>query len=387
VSTSTSADIVICDAGIAGIAAAYSLAEALPDADILLVDRLPPMSLTSVKSGELYRNWWPDNTLARWIHHSIEMMEAHARASHNRFHMNRRGYAFVHTTAAGVEAARQSVERFASLGIGPARVHDGSREFAYQPPAPDGVKGQPDGVDLLLDPDLIRQHYPYVTPDATAIVHARRGGWFSAQQFGLYLLELAKARGVRELRAEVVDVQQGGRGVSAIRVNGPQGTQRVETRTVVNAAGPFFGRVAALLDIQLPVQAILHRLVVMPDSLGIIPRGAPFTILMDGQRLDWTAEEAARRDRLTASGFGWAGLTTPHPKTRNGSQPSPPNSRRSCCVVRRGWCRAWRVTWARLPARWLRTAATTSRRMKTCRWSGHPAWTAYSCWVRCQATV
>lgn len=326
---SPSADIVICGAGIAGIAAAYSLSAAHPNADVLLVDKLPPMSLTSVKSGELYRNWWPDGTMARWIHRSIEMMEAHARASDNRFHVNRRGYAFVYTTDEGIEAARRSVEEFAALGIGEARLHDGSHAHPYHPPAPDGFEGQPDGVDLLLDPDLIRQHFPFVTPEARAIVHARRCGWFSARQFGLYLLERAKARGVRELRAEVVGLERDAQGVSAVRVAGPDGPGRIETRAVVDAAGPFFGRVAALLDLDLPVHAILHRLVVMPDSAAVIPRGAPFTILVDGQTLDWSEEEVAHWK--AEPGYQW--LLDPFPGALHVRPEGPFDSQ----WIRLGW--------------------------------------------------
>jgi cysteine synthase len=51
------ADIVICGAGIAGIATAHVLATRYDRSDILIVDPRPPMSLTSAASGENYRNW------------------------------------------------------------------------------------------------------------------------------------------------------------------------------------------------------------------------------------------------------------------------------------------------------------------------------------------
>jgi glycine/D-amino acid oxidase-like deaminating enzyme len=288
---SQSADVIICGAGIAGIAAAYSIKQAQPYADVLLVDKLPPMSLTSIKSGELYRNWWLDETMAHWIQKSIEMMEAHARKSHNRFHMNRRGYAFVYTSKNGVKAARQSVEQFGNFGIGPVRVHDSAKSVLYQPVSPHGFDDQPDGVDFLLDQELIRRHFPYITEDARAVIHARRCGWFSAQQFGLYLLELAKALGLKELRGEIIDIEQDGHGIKAVEVQHKDGTTRVETRTVINAAGPFFAHLAFLVGLELPVYSVLHQLVVMPDPLRVIPREAPFTILADSQTLDWTQAE------------------------------------------------------------------------------------------------
>ncbi len=54
-----STNVLICGAGIAGISAAYHLAVRHGVKDILLVDERAPLSLTSDKSTECYRNWWP----------------------------------------------------------------------------------------------------------------------------------------------------------------------------------------------------------------------------------------------------------------------------------------------------------------------------------------
>ena len=61
----TTADVVICGAGIAGVAAAYHLAVRRGVTDVVLVDERPPLSLTSDKSTECYRNWWP-GPATRW---------------------------------------------------------------------------------------------------------------------------------------------------------------------------------------------------------------------------------------------------------------------------------------------------------------------------------
>ncbi|MFN2121220.1 MAG: FAD-dependent oxidoreductase, partial [Anaerolineales bacterium] len=86
--------IVICGAGIAGVSAAYHLSRAGLQ-DILLVDRLPPLTLTSDHSTECYRNWWPDPELAALIDRSIDLMEGLANESNNAIRMNRRGYLYV----------------------------------------------------------------------------------------------------------------------------------------------------------------------------------------------------------------------------------------------------------------------------------------------------
>src|SRR6185436_8910520 len=119
--------IVICGAGIAGVAAAYYLAVEYGHDDVVLIEAGHPLSLTSDKSTEAYRNWWPgpDQAMTAFMNRSIDLIEALARATDNRIAMNRRGYLFATaepSTAAGLEALALTAER---LGSGPLRVHAG----------------------------------------------------------------------------------------------------------------------------------------------------------------------------------------------------------------------------------------------------------------------
>src|SRR5438046_9727046 len=115
------AEVVICGAGIAGISAAYHLTVRHGLRDVVLVDHQPPLSVTSDKSTECYRNWWPGpgDAMVRLMNRSIDLLEELARESGNVFRMNRRGYAFV--TADPARSAefvgRASVS--ARLGAGP----------------------------------------------------------------------------------------------------------------------------------------------------------------------------------------------------------------------------------------------------------------------------
>src|SRR2546429_2973204 len=90
------AEVVICGAGIAGIAAAYHLAVRRGLTDVVIVDERPPLSLTSDKSTECYRNWWPGpgDDMVALMNRSIDLLEELARESGNVFRMNRRGYLF-----------------------------------------------------------------------------------------------------------------------------------------------------------------------------------------------------------------------------------------------------------------------------------------------------
>ena len=100
--------MVICGAGILGISAAYHLAVVQGVRDVLLIDERPPLTLTSDKSTECYRNWWPGpgDAMVRLMDRSIDLMDEMARESANAFHLNRRGYLYLTTEPTGLDALR-----------------------------------------------------------------------------------------------------------------------------------------------------------------------------------------------------------------------------------------------------------------------------------------
>src|SRR5512142_497196 len=93
--SNSTADVVICGAGIAGVSAAYHLA-VRHGLRVTLVDERPALSLTSVHSTECYRNWWPgpDGAMVGLMNRSIDLLEDLARETGNSFHLNRRGYLY-----------------------------------------------------------------------------------------------------------------------------------------------------------------------------------------------------------------------------------------------------------------------------------------------------
>jgi glycine/D-amino acid oxidase-like deaminating enzyme len=106
----SSYDVVICGAGIAGVAAADALTAR--GASVLLVDERPPLSLTSDKSSECYRNWWPgpDNAMVALMNRSIDHIEALARETQNAIALNRRGYLYITTDPAQTAQLQQAGE-------------------------------------------------------------------------------------------------------------------------------------------------------------------------------------------------------------------------------------------------------------------------------------
>jgi sarcosine oxidase subunit beta len=297
----STADVVICGAGIAGIAAAWQLAAVHRVGRVVLVDERPPLSLTSDKSTEAYRNWWPgpDDAMVRLMSRSLDLLEALADASDNVFRMNRRGYLYATADPARARTLLETAAQAEAQGAGPCRRHSGGPGVpAYQPAPAQGYRGQPTGADVLTGPALVQRHFPCVTPRAVAALHARRCGWLSGQQLGMHLLELARAAGARLVTGRVEAVEVAAGRVAAVRLAGPHGVQRVATGAFVDAAGPFVGDVAALLGVTLPVYAERHLKIAFEDHLGVVPRDAPLLIWEDPQALGWDTDERAE---LTAS--------------------------------------------------------------------------------------
>jgi glycine/D-amino acid oxidase-like deaminating enzyme len=293
----STADIVICGAGIAGIATAYHLVVKHGLKEVVLMDQQQPLSLTSNRSFECYRNWYPGpgNALVSLMNRSIDLMEGLAHETDNLFKLSRRGYLYATATPEGTALFQQTAEEAASLGAGPVRYHTGQAgEVAYQPALPYGFMDQPTGSDLILDPNLIRRYFPYLSAETVAVLHARRCGWLRGQQYGLYLLQQAQAHGLKLVQGRVESVKVEGGRVHSVSWGDSSGSHMLSTRTLINAAGPGQQRVAQMLGVELPIFCERHMTVIFNDHLGVIPREAPLMIWVDPVWLTWPEEKRLR---------------------------------------------------------------------------------------------
>ena len=298
------AEVVICGAGIAGISVAWQLAVKHGMKNVVLVDERSPMTLTSDKSTEAYRNWWPgpNDAMVGMMNRSIDLLEEMAIESDNRLLMNRRGYLYATADSERIEAMRTSGVLASSYGAGPLRIHaGGSGGPDYRPAPAEGWQDQPDGADLILNEGLLRETFPYLSRDTVAILHARRCGWFSGQQLGILQLEQARAAGVEVIEGRVEWIETTGGRVSAVQIGTSGEVVTVNTPRIVNAAGPLLHDVGIQLGLELPVFSELHLKVSIEDHLGVVPREAPFLIWEDPQNIEWSEEE---REFLSESGDG-----------------------------------------------------------------------------------
>ncbi|MBC8505031.1 MAG: FAD-binding oxidoreductase [Anaerolineales bacterium] len=286
-----STNVLICGAGIAGIATAYHLAVSHGIKDIVLVDERAPLSLTSDKSTECYRNWWPGpgDAMVSLMNRSIDIIEELAEESGNIFHLNRRGYLYLTADPEKIPAFEKAAGEPSALGAGPLRVYRSQADASDYTPAPsEGYKNLPTGADLILDSNLIRQYFPYLSENVVAALHARRAGWFSAQQLGMYMLDQARAYGVKLVNARVTGVNVAQGSVQSVQLSDGS---TISTPTFVNAAGPFVKEVGEMLGVDIPIFTELHLKVSYRDPLGVVPREAPLLIWTDTQTLPWSEEE------------------------------------------------------------------------------------------------
>jgi sarcosine oxidase subunit beta len=287
----STSDIIICGAGIAGVSAAYHLAVKQGLKNILLLDERPPLSLTSDKSTECYRNWWPGpgGAMVALMNHSIDLLEKLAEESGNVFQLNRRGYLYLTADPHRIPEMQAAAQEPPQLGAGPLRVHPNQSGHSNYLPALEGEPAkQLDGADLILDTGLIQQYFPYLSERVVAALHVRKAGWLSAQQLGMYLLEQARLHGVTYVNSKVTRVNTTSSRVQGIQLN--DGSQ-INTGTFVNAAGPLLKDVGEMLGLELPVFNELHMKVALRDTRGVIPRYAPLLIWTDPQKLPWSPDE------------------------------------------------------------------------------------------------
>jgi len=271
------AEIVICGAGIAGVAAAYHLAVRQGMRGITLVDERDPLTLTSDKGTQGYRNWWPgpDDTMLRFVSRSIDLFEEIADETNNLFRLNRRGYLFATADENGVERLRQTAQQVSGYGMGPLREH--SNGGSYHPAPAEGFRDQPTGADLLLGDEPLRA-FPFLSDTTKAALHVRRAGWMNAVALGAWMVKQSVAAGVTFMRDGVTGIETNGGRVSRVRL---ASGHSIDTNRVVLATGPMLPATGRLLGLDLPLFHELHAKVTFSDALGVIPRSAPFTIWID----------------------------------------------------------------------------------------------------------
>jgi glycine/D-amino acid oxidase-like deaminating enzyme len=111
-----------------------------------------------------------------------------------------------------------------------------------------------EGADIvLLDPDAMAEKFPWLNAsDLTLGAFGRTGeGWFDAHSLLTLLRTAARAKGARYIHGEVTGISREGNHIAGVTL---ASGERIACGTLVNAAGPQAGDVAAFAGIALPVE-------------------------------------------------------------------------------------------------------------------------------------
>ncbi len=151
------------------------------------------------------------------------------------------------------------------------------------------VQRECDAAVALLGPEELAARFPWLSTDGLAAgsLGTANEGWFDPYTLLMAFRRKARAQGAVYVEDEVVEVERDGGRVQAVRL---ASGGRIACGTMVCAAGPNAGRVAALAGTLLPVA---HRkrfvyvfdcrerfpdmpLVICPDGVWVRPEGAGY---------------------------------------------------------------------------------------------------------------
>ena len=285
------AEIIVVGAGIAGIAAAYHLVVRHGVRHVVLIDEREPLTLTSDKGTQAYRNWWPgpDSTMLSYMTRSIDILEEIAEESANVYRLNRRGYVFVTADDDGAARLRTTAQQVSAFGMGEIREHTG-RAADYRPAPAEGYTDQPTGGDFLVG-EAARSAFPGLTRDVKAALHVRRAGWMNAIALGSWMLKRAIGAGLSFVHDRVTRFATEGGRVHGVRLaSGPT----IESERVVIAAGPGLPELLRIIDLELPLFHELHAKLTFRDTRRVVGRNLPFLIWNDPVVIPWTDAERVR---------------------------------------------------------------------------------------------
>ncbi|MGE0725316.1 MAG: NAD(P)/FAD-dependent oxidoreductase [Alphaproteobacteria bacterium] len=185
------------------------------------------------------------------------------------------------------------------LGVDGERIDLGFRENGYLFLATEAGRGileanhatqrAEDAAVALIEPAALRERFPWLSTEGIALgsFGTANEGWFDPNTLLQAFKRKARASGAAYLHDAVVAIERDGDRIVAARL---ASGARIACGTMVNAAGPSAGRVAAMAGIALPVT---HRkrivyvfdcrekfpampLVICPNGVWVRPEGANY---------------------------------------------------------------------------------------------------------------
>ncbi len=239
-------DAVVIGGGIVGTATAFWLSRA--GLEVVLIEMRDGLStLTTPASAECFRAQFTEPAMAALAIPSIEMFENFAEVieipDYN-ISIKQQGYLFLTDNAATVDDLKENVAQQHKLGVTDS---------------------------TFLEVEEIHKRFPFVAPTVLAATFRQRDGWLSCHETTQGFAKGCDARFFINTRA--TGIQTDPKGVCSVETD--RGI--LQTRTVINAAGPFAGDVGRMVGLELPLEPVRRQKVYVKTSVAI-PADAPFTV-------------------------------------------------------------------------------------------------------------
>jgi len=239
-------DAVVIGGGIVGTATAFWLSKA--GLDVVLIEMRDGLStLTTPASAECFRAQFTEPAMAALAIPSIEMFEHFDEVigipGYN-ISVKQQGYLFLTDNAETVDDLKENVAQQHKLGVTDS-------EF--------------------LERKEILKRFPFVAPSVLAATFRQRDGWLSCHETTQGYAKGSSARFFLNTKAS--GIQMDDKGVCGVETD--KGV--LQTRNVINAAGPFAGEIGRMAGVDLPLEPVRRQKVYIRTSVAI-PRDAPFTV-------------------------------------------------------------------------------------------------------------
>jgi len=241
-----SADVVVIGGGIVGVATAFWLSKA--GLDVVVLEMRDGLStLTTTASVECFRAQFTEPAMSALAKESIGIFENFGDVVGIRGYdisLHQQGYLFMTDDTDMVGDLREAVEEHHSLGVTDS-------EF--------------------LSGEEVRRRFPYIAPSVVGATFRQRDGWLSTHELTQGFAKGCDGRFFLETKATGIHVD--GKGVSGVDTT--RGI--IQTRTVVDTAGPFAGEIGRMVGLDLPLEPVRRQKAFIAPSPKI-PQEAPFCV-------------------------------------------------------------------------------------------------------------